>query len=109
MYFNGARAFRAEQGGIVDTEHKVSVEIEKTELGYVLKTNLYEYLDGAACRMVRSDTLGRAFEPEQRYENPDGTPITFNTDYFGNKRGVKVIPGPFAKNELSGEIVWEDK
>ena len=107
VYFNGARAFRAEQGGIVDTEHKVSVEIEKTELGYVLKTNLYEYLDGAACRMVRSDTLGRAFEPEQRYENPDGTEITFDTDYLGEHRATDVIPGPFAR--AAGSVLFPAK
>ena len=59
--------------------------------------------------MIDTETLGKAFEPEEYYENPDGTPITFNTDYFGNKRGLKVIPGPFAKDELSDEIVWEDK
>ena len=37
-----------------------------------------------------------AFEPEEYYENPDGTPINFNTDYFGDHRSEAVIPGPFA-------------
>ena len=47
--------------------------------------------------MISSDTLGKAFEPEERYENPDGTAIFFNTDYFGDHRGSRVIPGPFAE------------
>ena len=37
-------------------------------------------------------------EPEQLFENPDGTPIRFDTDYFGNHRGVEVLPGPFASS-----------
>jgi hypothetical protein len=47
--------------------------------------------------MIHSDILGKAFEPEERFENPDGSAITFDTDYFGKHRGVDVIPGPFAE------------
>ena len=36
-----------------------------------------------------------AFEPEQPFENPDGTPIVFDTDYFGYRRGSSPVPGPF--------------
>ena len=46
--------------------------------------------------MIDSDTLGKAFEPEARYENPDGTAIRFDTDFLGEHRGTEVIPGPFA-------------
>ena len=49
--------------------------------------------------MVNSDILGCAFEPEERFENPDGTDIVFDRDYFGGHRGVNVIPGPFASPE----------
>ena len=46
-----------------------------------------------------------AFEPEEKYENPDGTPITFDSDYFGNHRdGVKVTAGP-----LSSAVETEQK
>ena len=96
VYFNGARAFRAEKDGLVDTEHPVSVEIEQTESGWELQTDLYDYLKGFTCRMIDSDTLGKAFEPEARYENPDGTAIRFDTDFLGEHRGTEVIPGPFA-------------
>ena len=46
--------------------------------------------------LIDSDTLGKAFEPEQRFENPDGTPITFDTDFEGKKREGQILPGPFA-------------
>ena len=58
--------------------------------------------------MIFSDLLGKAFEPDQRFENPDGTPITFDADYFGGHRGCAVLPGPFvtaedAEKKLYGE------
>ena len=46
--------------------------------------------------MINTEVLGKAFEPEQYFENPDGTPIQFDSDYFGDHRGTEVIPGPFA-------------
>ena len=44
---------------------------------------------------ICTDTLGMAFEPEMKYENPDGSPITFNIDYFDNARGINPVQGPF--------------
>jgi hypothetical protein len=48
------------------------------------------------CRMVTSDILGKAFEPEQRFEAPDGSDLVFDVDYYGNKRTGDIVPGPFA-------------
>ena len=39
---------------------------------------------------------GEAFEPEERFEAPDGSDIIFDTDYFGKKRKEKTVAGPFA-------------
>lgn len=107
VYFNGARAFRAEQGGHVDTEHTVSVEIRQTPEGWELKTDVYDFIKDfrdVTCRMISSDVLGRAFEPEQRFENPDGTSITFDTDYLGGHRSTRIIPGPFASAKPSVQV-----
>ena len=95
-YFNGAAMFRAEKNGKVDTEHTVDAVVEQTADGWKLKSEVFDFLDGISCRMIDSDTLGKAFEPEERYENPDGTPIRFDTDFLGKHRAVKVVPGPFA-------------
>ena len=108
-YFNGAGAFKHEKDHLVDKKTKAYVKLEEKKGKYSLKTNVFDLVKDFKVHMIDTETLGKAFEPEEYYENPDGTPITFNTDYFGNKRGIKVIPGPFAKDELSGEIVWEDK
>jgi hypothetical protein len=33
--------------------------------------------------------------PDVVFENPDGTPVTINTDYFGVSRPMNPTPGPF--------------
>ena len=66
-----------------------------------LDTNVYELLDGWTADLLDSDALGEAFEPEQRFENPDGSPILFDTDYLGNHRSLAAMPGPFADGEAA--------
>ena len=65
----------------------------------MLETNLYEVLGDFSSRMINTEVLGKAFEPEEPFENPDGTAIQFDTDYFGGHRGAGVLPGPFAAKE----------
>ena len=108
-YFNGARAWEKETGAIADDEHEVFVELSIQDGKPVLSTNLYRYLDGTSARMINTDVLGEAFEPEERFENPDGTPIVFDRDYFGDHRGTDVLPGPFAGGLLEGRALFEMK
>ena len=92
-----------ETDNLVDTEHEVQVEITFQDGKPVLATNLYEFLGDFSGSMIHSDTLGCAFEPEERFENPDGTAITFDRDYFGGHRGMRILPGPFADKTDAGK------
>ena len=107
VYFNGAKACGKETHNLVDSEHEVKVDILTRHGNPVLSTNLYEYLDGFAVDMVNSGVLGKAFEPEESFENPDGTPITFDRDYFGGHRGTKILPGPFASKAQEEQKLWQ--
>ncbi|HIZ22422.1 MAG TPA: right-handed parallel beta-helix repeat-containing protein [Candidatus Blautia faecigallinarum] len=106
VYLNGAKAWKKEADPLVDTEHEVKVELEVRDGRPVLSTNIYEFLGDHAAGMVNSDILGYAFEPEERFENPDGTDITFDRDYFGGHRGVRVLPGPFASGDSAEMPLW---
>lgn len=106
VYLNGAKAYKNEKNGLVKEQEKVFVELEEQEGKPVLKTNVYDVLKDFKVSMISTDTLGIAFEPEQRFENPDGTDITFNVDYKGDQRGVNVIPGPFAEGAGSFDGLW---
>ena len=59
-----------------------------------METDLYEHMPVFSTMVVNTETLGMAFEPEQKFENPDGTPITFDRDYFNAPRSQKPMPGP---------------
>lgn len=96
IYFNGAKAWKKEKNHVIDTEHHVELKLEETNDGeWRLKTNLDEVLPKSTAGMISTKTLGMAFEPEQRFENPDGTPIVFDTDYFGKHRRINPTAGPF--------------
>ena len=65
-----------------------------------LNTNLEDVVPQKTANMISTSTIMMAFEPEEKYENPDGNPITFDTDFFGNHRdGGKVTPGPFIDSQ----------
>ncbi len=107
VYFNGAQAFKHENDKkIIDTPVHVDLVCDNGK--YRLETDLYKYIEDFKVHMIHTDTLGKAFEPEEKYENTDGTPITFDDDYFGNKRGLNIIPGPFAAAFDESDIIWED-
>jgi hypothetical protein len=78
------------------------VELVEKDGGYYLKTDMFNAIDSFRGEPVTTASLGKAFEPDQAFENPDGSPISFNVDYNGNVREPDVLPGPFAK--ASGEI-----
>jgi alpha-N-arabinofuranosidase len=45
---------------------------------------------------VTTELLGKARIPQLPYENPDGSPVRIDTDYFGKKRTqANPTPGPF--------------
>ena len=106
VYLNGAQAWEHEQAGLVDSSHPITVEVEERDGRPVLNTHVYQVIDQFRCSMVNTQVLGKAFEPEESYENPDGTPITFDRDYLGNHRGAGVLPGPFASPLDAQTNLW---
>lgn len=73
----------------VVSEHKVTLKIAQREEGWFLETDLYRYLPETETRLISTGNLGEAFEPEQKFENPDGTPILLAEDYFGASCGLR--------------------
>ncbi len=105
-YFEGAKAWKNEKSSFTDDSGKVHVNLVEKDGEYFLETNIYEVLKDFEVDMISTDTLGEAFEPSQKFENPDGTPITFDRDYFGNRRGLNILPGPFV-SEDAVRAIWK--
>lgn len=93
VYFNGAKPADIERDATVDIQHHITLELKQENGVYRLETNMMEYLP--TCATITSDTLGLAFEPEERFETPEGETIVFDTDFYGNTRSASPVPGPF--------------
>ncbi len=106
VYLNGAQAWKNEKNGLIDNSTPVFVELDENHGDPVLRTNIYQVIKDFRTGMIRTDTLGKAFEPEQRFEAPDGTDIVFDVDYSGNHRGTAVLPGPFAEGSDVFAKLW---
>lgn len=104
-YLLGALPYKKEKHNLVNSDSKVIINLKEEDGHTVLETNVYDLVKDFKVEMISSDTLGKAFEPEERFENPDGSEITFNIDYFNETRDT-VVPGPFAK-EIEKRIVFK--
>ena len=103
-YFGGATVCKHEKDKLVDKKSKVTVSIKEKNGSWFVKTNYFDHLKDFNCNILATESLGKAFEPEQCFENPDGSPITFDKDYFGTHRDPAAIPGPFAVSAGNKEI-----
>lgn len=104
VYFNGAEPYDGEVGYVKDTEHQIDLKLVEEEDGITLHTNLFKYMPENDTEMISTMVLGEAFEPEELFENPDGSPITFNEDYLGKHRRIFPVSGPFEFREEIMEI-----
>ncbi len=95
-YLNGATVSTHEPGARVVSGELVQFRFEETPDGVLLHSNLGKLLDGMDCPVLSTSVLGTAFEPEQPFEAPDGSPLVFSRDYFDAHRGACTLPGPFA-------------
>ena len=104
-YFNGATVSRHEKNGFVGEGISADVNLAEQDGKFILKTNVYDVLHSFRAGVIASKNLGKAFEPEQRFENPDGSDIIFNQDYHGRHRGIDTLPGPFSSGQAE-TVVW---
>lgn len=94
-FFNGAQPADIEEDYTLDTQHHITLELKEEDGQYRLETNLMDYLPEV--KLITSQTLGMAFEPEERFETPEGEDIIFDTDFYGDSRMNNLVPGPFSK------------
>ena len=106
-YFNGATVYKKEKNKLVNKAAKITVSLTEKNGDYYLKTNLAKELGDFTDGIISTELLGKAFEPEQRFENPDGTDIIFDRDLLGNHRGTATIPGPLAELSAKEMPVWK--
>jgi hypothetical protein len=69
-----------------------------------IQVNEPELLRGTSSMLVTTDLLGKTYHADMKYEEPEGIPYHFDSDFFSKKRpDADVTPGPFEVNQ-NGKI-----
>ncbi len=98
VFVKGATPAKQEQGALVLPEFDPGLKLVEEADGVYLHITLDAVLAEARPRqLITTELLGRAKVPDLPYEQPDGSPIKIDADYFGNQRSEEnPTPGPFA-------------
>jgi alpha-N-arabinofuranosidase len=110
VFLKGAKPSKHEAAPLVQPEFAPALRLVEQTGGLYLETKYDPAWNTERTRKtVTTKLLGRAIVPNAAYEQPDGTRIRINTDYFGRKRNESnPTPGPF-ENPGRGDLkikVW---
>jgi len=109
IYLNGANPFPGEKNSV---KSDLNPEVSISEQGENVFLNIL--FDNSASKiktqLITTELLGKAKIPGQNYENPDGSLLIIDSDYFGNQRNKNnPSAGPFEKPEIGKPLkikVW---
>jgi alpha-N-arabinofuranosidase len=85
----------------VEEDYDPRIRLSEESDGWYLEIRLDKtWAEKARRPLVTTDLLGMALTPDAPFENPDGTPLRIDTDYFGKPRdGNNPFPGPFENRD----------
>ncbi len=107
-YFGGAIGCAHEPEAKVCTNTGVEIKLSEAKDKVYVSILEPKLLLESGSKLLSADTLGTSYHAEMAYENPDGTNIVFDTDYFGNKRpDGNVTPGPFEVMGMESKKTFE--
>jgi hypothetical protein len=109
LYYNGAN-FSTNDSSFFDyRSHDAKLEMKEIGNNVFLYYELHSSFKEINVKLVSSLNLGKAKIPNALFENPDGTSMFINYDYFGNLRSAdKNLLGPFneIKSDSQAIKVW---
>ena len=109
VYYNGAKPYFKETNYLEKAEFNPEIKVVEEGDSVFLHITLDDSFHALDNPLVTTALLGRAKMANAAYENPDGTPLKIDTDYFGKKRSeANPSAGPF-ENPGEGKLtlkVW---
>jgi hypothetical protein len=109
IYYNRAIHYKDETDYVENKNFTPDFNVTEEDGHAFLNLTLDESGSGPLTLLISTALLGKAKMPDESFENPDGSPLKIDTDYFGKMRpGVNPSPGPF-ENPGKGKIrlqVW---
>jgi len=101
-YLNGSEAFERENEKLESNNFNPNLEIIEEGNEVYLSLELPEEIETFLGEVQSTNTLERVRIVDAEFENPDGSEVVLNTDYFGTQREEKSVIGPIA-NLKSGK------
>ena len=97
MFLNGARPSKHEATPLLAAEFDPAIKLVEEIGGLYLEMRFdHTWSTQPSRKLVTTELLGRAAISNERFEQPDGTPLAIATDYFGKSRDPSnPTPGPF--------------
>jgi|TARA_B110000259_G_scaffold186784_1_gene238918 alpha-N-arabinofuranosidase len=97
LYINETKAYTIENNPQVISDDNLDLKIIKKEDGFYLEwANNPKWTENTNRQIVTTEKLGKTVISKLKFENPDGSLIKIDTDYFGNPRDENnPTPGPF--------------
>jgi alpha-N-arabinofuranosidase len=108
VFLDGAKPSKLEERPLVKPDFDPRLQLLVKAGGVYLEMESDpKWSDAQSRKLVGTALLGKAVIPDLAYEQPDGSPIRIDTDYFGSSRSQSnPTPGPF-EHPGHGEFrVW---
>ncbi len=97
VYLDGAMLYRNETNSLVRTSVDPDIQLTQDGKSATLHITVDPSWQIPLTELVTTSRLGAAAVSKAAYENADSTPLTVDTDYFGQERDLESpCPGPFA-------------
>ena len=109
VYFNEAQPYSGEENPTVRAGFKPQLRLIQEGENVSLQISLDETPGKTRTTLVTTQRLGKAIIPQVAYENPDGTQIKIDADYWGKQRNLEgPTAGPFENPGTGSQMmkVW---
>jgi hypothetical protein len=96
IFYNGANPCKYEKSSLNSSLFNPEVELVESEDKVYLHFTFDDKFYSKKAEIITTELLGRAKVPKALFENPDGTPLKIDKDYFDHRRsGDSNMAGPF--------------
>ncbi len=100
VYYNGAQPYDNESKYVTKPDFNPNIKLVEKDTKVYLQFNADGSSSALITQIITTELLGKSKVAGAAYENPDGTPMKIDIDYFGNKRSeYNPLPGPFENRE----------
>lgn len=96
VYLNNAVSSSHDPHAPSSEQKGIDISIDQNEGKVSVEVNDPDLLRAASSMVTTSDLLGKAYHADMAFEQPDGSPYRFDSDFFGHRRpDAGLTAGPF--------------